>query len=434
MTIQTLNPPFSIRSAVFAVIYAVVLLLLWQLFLQGDFKGSSSYSRVAKYFLDNGTFESGYRPPFYPLMIAGSMLLFKSYWAFATVCLQIVLAVFSLLMTLFIVRRITNSAVAQLACFILWVANVPLHLEFLSQRETSLNIFLVLLSTLVFLEYRGIIRVALLGVFLALVHMTRPEGIVPAVLFGAIFLGWNGKSLSLKVGNIMQSLAAFAIFIICISPWQIYLNKVTGKFNLGSSEILGVNLWKGNNPYLWDYYPRFEIDRTQDILRSELNVPGDVSVEQLELNPSILEIAKRFVIEDPLAFLVRTVIKAPIFFSPVPIPLSTATITKDQDGIGFSNIKNINPMLIVIYTGLSLIFFAGTVLCLRKWRELPDYLKIVSGLFIVSLLLNIVLRAVFFYEWRYRSPLEPFFIIFCSFVLARRFNKQTGQSDSGAGV
>lgn len=433
-------------SALFAVVYAVFLLLLAGWVLNFKFDGSPSYGRSAFRFLELGFFENAYRPPLYPGFLAILISVFGDHWEQWAIFSQIFLAAITCGATVFLAARAGGHWSVGIPAGCLWMVNLPLHLELIKQRETCLYITLQMLAIVIFMESKGWMRALLIGLIAALAHLTRPDCIVPTVMLLALLLSstafdfsgavssdkpiWHRLFLnirrSISISSIKHFVFAFLVFCLSVAPWQRTINQMTGKFNVGSAALLGVNLWKGNNPYLWQFYPGMEIDNIQGVLRVDTGISPEVSTEEFELNAIHQKQATAFIKADIPGFFGRTVVKAFLFFSPIPLPYSTGEIVKSADGIEIVSRRYISPVFLVIYTVFSLIVFTGTFLFFKAWFRWSPYARIISALFLFNFMLNVGLHAIFFYEYRFRFPLEPLLVIFSAVAFANLLNKYTG--------
>ena len=418
-------------SILFAVVYACVLFILAAWALHFKFDGSPSYGRCAFRFLENGFFENAYRPPLYPSFLAFMISVFGEGWERWAILFQICLGALTCGVTVYLASHAGGHWFVGIIAGCLWMINLPLHLEMIKQRETCLYIALQMLAILFFMESKGWMRAMLVGLTVALAHLTRPDCVVPTVmLFGlllppAVFENRRSENLgspgcngvfsiirrSCNISSLAQFLLAVIVFCLGVAPWQHSINRMTGKFNIGSSALLGVNLSKGNNPYLWQFYPSMEIDNIQSVLREESGISPSVSTEDFELNAIHLKVATDYIKADLPGFFGRTVIKSFLFFSPIPIPYSTGEIVKSANGIEITSRKLVNPVFMVLYTCVSLIIFLGAFLFFKAWCKLTLYARAISVIFLFNLILNVGLHAILFYEYRYRFPLEPLLVI-----------------------
>jgi len=214
----------------------------------------------------------------------------------AVVIFNIVVGVAIVALTMVVVERWVGEGTAIIAGLMgaLW----PTLIQFTTIIASEL-IFAALVLAVVALvlvrEDKGWRRALLIdiacGVFMALAAYVRPIALLFPLMFGFILLIRNGA--------FRQTIAFAAVtaltMAILIAPWTLRNKAVLGTAAIISTNG-GVNLWMGNNPNTsGEYQP----------------VPDRLAnVSEAERDRQLKDEATTYIKEEPVAFVVRTVVKA----------------------------------------------------------------------------------------------------------------------------
>jgi 4-amino-4-deoxy-L-arabinose transferase-like glycosyltransferase len=171
----------------------------------------------------------------------------------------------------------------------------PLHVQF-STVIASEQIFtlLCIAGVLAWAEpgdRRGLARACLAGVIFAAATYVRPTAaLLPLVLAGSAWLrGCSFRSAS------AQAALAVMIMAVLVAPWSVRNTRAFGQFVVVSTNG-GANLWMGNNPETTGHY----MDLPE--MPPEFN--------EAQVDTQLGREARQYIMEQPLAFAVRTVVKA----------------------------------------------------------------------------------------------------------------------------
>ncbi len=214
----------------------------------------------------------------------------------AVVIFNIVVGVAIVALTMVVVERWFGEATAIVAG--LMVALWPTLIQFTTIIASEL-IFAALVLAVVALvlvrEDKGWRRALLIdiacGVFMALAAYVRPIALLFPLLFGFILLIRNG---AFRQAIAFAAVTALTMAIL-IAPWTLRNKAVLGTAAIISTNG-GVNLWMGNNPNTsGEYQP----------------VPDRLAnVSEAERDRQLKDEATTYIKEEPVAFVVRTVVKA----------------------------------------------------------------------------------------------------------------------------
>ncbi|MBN2143924.1 MAG: hypothetical protein JW774_04790 [Candidatus Aureabacteria bacterium] len=269
-----------------------------------------SYSTLT----ENTYFESGkptaFRPPLYPLFLAGIIQLFgkenfiiKVRLVQAVLNLGILLAIFYFSFLLFSSRGISLIAMTLASGFMPFI-----YMSSHIMTET-LSCLLVLATFISSLLVRMASRVNqfywrsfFMGMLLGLSVLCRPNNIVlllctPCIFFSLIF-------------SARQIFTAFflslLIFLSILGPWAMRNYLV-----LGSPVFLttsgGINLYYGNNPHP---------DSTKGNLVPLPELPADIAKDEVKKDHYLTQAAFQFIRSNPQTFLKRIPLKLKSVFSP----------------------------------------------------------------------------------------------------------------------
>ena len=399
------------------VSYLALLVGIW-LIKNFEIEGSSSYITAAHGFLDHTQPISTYRPPLYPLLLAGLISIFGEYWKLSLGVTQIILAVFVLLSIIHITFDLTKSRLVTVFSYVLWFIHLRMHFEVLALRETILYTAILLsIALLVFYwkSERSVYFSAAIGFLAGCAFLCRPTGIfiaISALLFLFTLKYFGNKFGSSAKGSVL--FPAVACFFLVASPWQYTLYRETHQLTWRSSTTVGLNLWKGNNKYFFKYYPFVDVDRSEDIAR-EITSSSDLTDPVVD--KKLAEIATSYILEDVGRFTRSFASKAFLFFAPFPVPLGSGDLKVMGEEVLIDGFRYINPVFIVSFVVLSLILFSGTILLLINFTKLPDEHRLFVIFTFLVILSSVLVHSVTFPESRFRIPIDVFFVIYSSWVV-----------------
>jgi hypothetical protein len=253
-------------------------------------------------------------------------------------------------------------------------------------------------------EKDGIISTTLVGVSFGLTSLIKPT-VIPFLFLSLLwyFFIFSAQSWFKMSRLIIISITAFALIL----PWSIRNYKVSGEPILFAAKG-GFNFWLGNNPDATEDSAdkRYAMEKLVEFLkphfpRIDLSIPSNLSplmfdgrTEKLFYSASI-----SYIKENPIHYLFLSFKKGLFLWKLYP-----DTSSKNE----FSNpwVKLIN---IITYGPILLFGIAGIILSYRHWRR--------TSLLVLLFFSFTIVHAIFFPKVRFRIPLDPFLIIFCSYSL-----------------
>ena len=269
-----------------------------------------------------------------------------------------------------------------------------------AMQETSLVTFLTLVAVLLIIRARREMSptlAALAGLVLAADVMTRAT-VAP---FAASAVGWIGWTWQGPLGGrIRAALVCGAMLVLGLTPWLLRSYKLTGSARLGTET--GYELWRGNNPRTFSYYPIRSIDLETPAAFAALSGQDQAELNALGSNEALRDgwFARRglrFIREHPWLTAVNGLRKIIAAFSWLPSPRRTLWPTLIQ-------LVSYGPIMIL---GLLGMLMNGR----RSWREH----SVIYSLFLSFM----VVTALFFAHTSHRSYLDVYWIAFAGYVLAR---------------
>jgi hypothetical protein len=414
-------------AALFGVAY-ISLILFFALPSDGGLlPGSRSYGLLAADIANGGTFSSTYRPPLYPVFLAGLMLA-SAEWSEVALWLQGMVAVALGVAAVWMAARISKSTLAGVIAAGLYASHLLFHVEMLSERETVLfSVLNVAFLSIWLFGPPSRARHLSMAVVTALLYLTRPTGtlFVP-LLCVLILVDRTSESFSSIARRIVSCMG---VVVLLVLPWQVFVSQKVGDIRFSASTTSGVNLLKGNNPDLEHFFPMVDVDLYEPFIReiaAERGLSGPKSDEALK------EIAVGYIVSEPLRALGRSVVKGLLLFSPLPLPLGKGELRRVNGEIEVHEFSWRDPRLILVAVLHALVVFGGVVACLRSDHEylVKRFLlgaSLVSGLFIMA-------HAATFPETRFRLPLDVLLIVAAASGYARLFGSPRVElSDWSAG-
>ena len=378
------------------------------------FKGSDSYSRIAQQVLEQGGFETSFRPPLYPLFLAAMMQLFGSNWELGAVCVQGVAALVLGILVFKTAERLGGSIAHGGIALALYLTNLTFQFEVMAKRET---VFFTL-AMIVFLAaplfiHRLWTRYLTMACCAACALLMRPNAIILIPIFLA-FAFVDRKRPDFSFGAVC---AAALLFVLTLLPWQLFVYRQTGSFPVTTSTNSGQTLWKGNNQYLFSVFPWVDVDILEAQMSAEI---GGLDITSSTGDKELKSQAGQFMLNNKLLTIRNAFIKAALFFAPVPIPMGKGDITIDQGTATLSDYRYRSFPLLVFSTAHSLLLWIGWVGFALAPRASQEWRKYA----VVSVLLTVFLLGIHvltYPESRYRWPLDIFLTILSANYLCARF-------------
>ena len=324
-----------------------------------------------------------YRPPLYPLFLAGVYFLFgEGYWPIRIV--QSVLGGLSCVMVYYLGEMVLNRRTAKIASGICGI--YPFFIFFTGFELTEILFILLLIGgVLLWLRLKDSLTIkesAFSGIVNGLIVLCRPSALL-FILFASVvflFLWWRRNWW--KVGILI-------IFtILTILPWSVR-NFYHFKRFVPLTTMTGLSFWEGNNPHatggLCQYWPEeiknmSEVDRDRYLTKATLRV----------------------IVENPSRFFKLLGIKFVRFWNIVP------------NYKGFSSFLY-NMVSLLSYPPVIITGIYGMFLTKRKWRRFL--------VFYLSFFSFTLIHMIFVGSIRYRVPVMPFMIIFSSYTLSWMWEK-----------
>jgi len=328
-----------------------------------------------------------WRPPLFPLLLAGIYSTFGHSYLSAKIFLAILSSISCLL--LFFVSRITfsSSKYAIISAFV-YTFYPPAIFWTGYLAPVTCEIFLVLLVVLLLLiaeRKRELLLFALSGLVVGLGVLTRSLFIIfiPVVFLWLICL--HGIKFS------FFTTALFALFcFLTVSPWIIRNYYIYGRFVLSSTEG-GIVCYIANNPNSIK-----ENSGCWNPTGKDLNLMAEISrMNELEVQKYFYKLAFEFIKENPLIYTKLVIDRFFRFWKITPHTFS---------GPG-ENYKNYH-VIIAFLTNLPIFILAltGFLFSLKIWRNFVLY-------YLIILMWSLPIILFFKTVIRYREPLMPFMII-----------------------
>lgn len=414
-----ISPTFPLQWVVLTVYvcFSIAALIYgWELL-----DGSSSYERIASDISQGNGITDGYRPPLYPLFLAGLQILSGENWKVWACVMQCGLALgcCSLVMKQL---RILQAPLAALVTFaLLFIGNMLFQLEAITVRETILYAFLLSFLATILLSLRG--RLAppsssmVLGTVAGLAHLTRPTGLflLVVVLLMQLF------SRCFRGRRVVSMLLSLCAFFLVVGPWQIHLSKIRGKATFTSSTTSEINLWKGNNRYFSELYPTIDLDSLEPWLETKFAASG-VTRERFDYLLGVE--ARQFIMTRPGAFMVRSVSKLLVFFSPYPLPVGSAVLDVQDSSVSIIKLRTRTIWIQFFSLIHGIVVLAGAFVAIRWARTADPGYRAYIWLVVVLTGSQLFPYLVAFSETRFRLPLDPLFLgvaaLGFSYILGRK--------------
>lgn len=328
------------------------------------------YDLLAVNLLATGTYgverPTAFRPPGYPLFLAGMYALFGHHFA-AVRLVQVGLDVLTCSLLYTVGSRLFNRAVGFLAALGLSLHPLQIYMvgEFYAETLSFLfqAVSLFLATEIILRESRPIPSL-LLGASLAATALTRPTAMmwIPLMLLWPICLP--------QPWHIRWRCVAFLVvgLALLFAPWVVRNYLVFGEF-IPVASLGGVGIWAGNNP-LSAGGGMLPDERTWGEGAPEWGWAGWEGLSEAESSRRFAERGLAWIRQNPLAFVLLVPRKLLRLWSPTSF------------GVQFS--RQASPLLTALALPPYLLFlalaFMGMVLSRKGWREQFPLCTLILGI------------------------------------------------------
>jgi len=372
------------RRIVF-IFFGAFLTRLGVLFLLEDTPrgDAADYENIALNIISGKGFVStrmglySYRPPLYPLFLAGIFSVFRqSYYIVAFI--QAIISSITCVIAFYIGKSIFDEKSGLISSIIL--ALYPTLIFYSTQLlSETLFIFILSLSIYVFFKesnnYGEKYKWILLGILLGLGSLCRPV-IFPFLIFLIPFCVLNAR------GNLRKWILVSCFTLLTIFPWTIRNYYVHGKFVLLTT-YGGANLWMGNYSGATGYIGQPK--NINQLVRQE-------GIPETKKDRFFYKKGVNFINENPLDFVILSLRKFSLFWNPVV-----------EDHIGPSYIRDKN----LDYKGIIAIAFSFVIVfAIIGFFSISDVWK-KTGLLLMLVIYFSMVSMIFYVSLRYRQPIIP---------------------------
>jgi hypothetical protein len=383
-----------------------------------NFPGAGNYGSTAANLVQHGFYSmdgvrpSAYRPPVYPLYLAGLMLAFGPQYRMAAVLSQAVLGIGVGVLTLLLAWRLFGSRLAALLAAGGYVVHYTLLLENMRQRETVLFSLLMLLFFLGLRRARSAAGYATLAGLAALAYLTRPTGLLLSPLLpAAVLLRRHSRPAQARYLLLMAG-----VVLVVIAPWHLYVYRTFHTFSFLPTSTAGINLYHGNNPDFDTIYPYVDVDELTPAIQDFKRAHGVAGAgNELVVDQFLKQAALTYMAEHPLRSAQNALIKLAAFYSPVHTPFGTGTLSGTTGQVVLADFRfsafglaRITHLLVVSS------FLLGLALLLARLRRYPREQKLAVVFILGYIVVVTLLQMITVGETRYRLPLDPLFLVLAS--------------------
>ncbi len=380
-----------------------------------SFTGGETYRSIAENLAGHGRFSidgvhpTGYRPPAYPLLLAGTILVMGEHAQLGGWIANLAIDACCLAMLLVLVWRLAKCSRAMWIAGLIFAADVAFHLEAMAQRETMLYslLLLVFFVTASSLEI-GLSRLLILATTAGLAWLTRPTGIAlaPLLLIAAFFMSEH-RTLGVRFARVLTACCIFAAIVI---PWQAFLYRSFDEPVFAGTTSGGLNLYQGNNPAADVLIPFVDVDSFLPEIEKQMQSLGLAEHDEIARNRRLKADAFEYIASDPMGFVRRAAVKTLALYSPVPTPLGSSAIETSDNGVRLTNFRYHRSAWTILFTMHGLILIALICAAIVRWRTLMARRLRVVVLIVGYILIVTMLHAMTFAESRFRLPLDPLII------------------------
>ena len=384
-----------------------------------EWLGSISYTVIADNVNDRGFYSldgelpTAWRPPAYPLMLAGIKRVFGSHWLIASLAIQSILGLACLVLVFVIARNLFDRPLVSVLAPALVATDGHFQFEVFAQRETIL-FTVALLGILAILSRRnaGAGSFVLVAVLTAGAYLVRPTGFLMVLVLP--LLAWRMTRRGVLPRPARTVALAAAALILVVLPWHVFVYRNFKTVTFLPSSTSGLMLYKGATPDLDGVYPMADIDLLDPWIRAELeenDVRGDVAVNRYLRGKALAHISAR-----PGRFAYSTLIKVGALYSPVRTPFGVGDLVEEDGDFTLENWRLISPLSLV-FAPHALLILVGSLVFLWRRKPYGGAGGQTMWYFWVFALLVTALHAVTVGETRYRLFLNPIMCVLTARVL-----------------
>lgn len=378
-------------------------------------QGGATYRAIAANLVEHGLYSvdgehaTGYRPPAYPLLLAGIQWIAGHRAAIASLAVNLAMDAACLALLLLLVDRLSRNPRAMLLAGVVFATDVAFHLEAMAQRETMLYTLLLLAFFLPAarrdIAFGPLLLMACLG---ALAWLTRPTGValIPLLLIAAFFQT-HRRAIGLRLA---RAFAACCVFAAIVLPWQMQLYRSFHEPVLTGTTSGGLNLYQGNNPAAETLIPWVDVDAYLPTIEQRLSNLGIDEHDELARDRRLKADAIAYIRSSPLGFVRRAIVKVIALYYPVPTPLGTARIESVSESVELKEFRYHASVWTLAMTVHGLGLLCMLAAAMWRWKQMAARRPATVTLMTGYLLLATMLHAVTFAETRFRLPLDPLMI------------------------
>ena len=361
---------------------------------------------------------TAFRPPLYPICLAGLELTFGPGKA-SIAAFHLVLGLATVLLSYWTVARFLNPISSFVAALLVAADPILLQQSSLVMTETLATFLIILVLYLLTRPASGnkAIHWTLIGVALGLAALCRP----PFVGFGCVVIAVLAmRKLHSKEASWRGVCLVAVSMLITVAPW-IVRNQIQFGRPMMTTTHGGYTLWLGNNQGFYEYlrgsnwwwkaWDSAELDsQSLAILRKH-------EFSEIESDREHYQNAYRAIADEPAMFGLSCLVRVQRLWGFFPYQLTE---------YGSTGKRLLIAAIGLWYLGVLAFALIGLLRIRRRWRESP---------WLWGILLCLVITGVHAFFWsnlRMRAPLMPFVAMLAA-VGAQSFSKGTGRADETPG-
>ncbi len=395
--LASLSPgSFIIKALVAAFFLRTLAVLFYPFNLWIDY---SAYDELARNLIQFGCYcidgiPTAYRPPGYPVFVAGIYKIFGTNPHLAA-AFNIIPSLIIMLFSYFIARRLFGERPARWTAIILTL--FPSQILFCNLLASEiLFTALMIVALYLIIKEDSLTCWIVVGIFLGLSVLVRPVSIllivIPLIHF-AITKTLNPRRLLLFV-------AAVLALLLAIFPWMYRNYSQKGTFTI--STISGINLLAGNSPgAAFGWNPA-----------SVEGLPIGNPAKEAYVDSLARSRAFEYIKHDPAGFIKRGIMKTAYLFA-VDLEGVDYQLKESSENTSANVFFIFGVLVQSYYLLISLFSIAGLLVMIKrgKWKE--------TGVLWLIILYWIAVHFVFYAEGRYHFPIIPILAMYAAYHLTK---------------